>query len=41
MQCLTTIHLLDELIERGLGVADGSVDYEEIVSWINEHLSDT
>jgi len=30
----------DELIALGLGVADGSVDYEEIVSWINEHLSD-
>ena len=27
-----------ELIALGLGVADGSVEYEGIVAWINEHL---
>ena len=31
----------DELIALGLGVADDSIDYEEIVSWINGHLSDS
>jgi len=29
----------DELIALGLGVADGSIGYEEIVSWISEHLN--
>ena len=28
----------DELIALGLGVADGSIDYPEIISWINKHL---
>jgi death-on-curing protein len=27
-----------ELIAFGLGVADGSIEYEEIVAWINENL---
>jgi len=27
-----------ELIALGLGVADGSIEYEEIVAWVNEHL---
>ena len=29
----------EELIALGLGVADGSISYEEIVSWISEHLN--
>jgi death-on-curing protein len=27
-----------ELISLGLGIADGSLDYEYILGWINEHL---
>ena len=27
-----------ELIKLGLGVADGSIDYEEIVAWVNKHI---
>jgi death-on-curing protein len=27
----------EELVEVGLGVADGSIGYEELVSWIREH----
>ena len=27
-----------ELIALGLGIADGSVDYEDIVVWINAHI---
>jgi len=26
-----------ELVELGLGVADGSIDYEAIVAWIHSH----
>jgi len=26
-----------EVVELGLGVADGSLDYEQILSWIKEH----
>jgi len=26
-----------ELIELGLGIADGSIDYENIVEWIDSH----
>ena len=26
-----------ELIELGLGIADNSVDYEDILAWINSH----
>ena len=28
----------DELVTLGLGVADNSIDYEGVVSWINGHL---
>jgi death-on-curing protein len=28
-----------ELIDLGLGIADGSVEYDEIVAWIDSHLS--
>ena len=27
----------NELIILGLGIADGSIDYDEIVSWVNIH----
>ena len=27
-----------ELVDLGLGIAGGSIEYEEIVVWINEHL---
>ena len=27
-----------ELIELGLGIADGSIDYDNILSWINVHI---
>ena len=27
-----------ELVALGLGIADGSLEYEDIISWINEHL---
>jgi len=27
-----------ELIILGLGVADGSIEYDEIVSWVNDHI---
>jgi len=27
-----------ELIALGLGMADGSIDYEDIITWVNAHL---
>ena len=27
-----------ELITLGLGIADGSIDYEDIVVWVNSHI---
>jgi death-on-curing protein len=27
-----------ELVSLGLGIADGSVDYEEVVEWIKTHI---
>lgn len=27
----------DELIELGLGLADGKVDYKQLLNWINAH----
>ena len=29
-----------ELVSLGLGIADGSVDYDKIVTWINDHTID-
>jgi death-on-curing protein len=29
----------NELIILGLGIADGSIDYDEIVSWVNTHTA--
>ena len=28
----------EELIHLGLGIADGSIDYEQIVEWIKHHI---
>ena len=28
----------EELIALGLGVADGSIEYEEILAWLERHL---
>jgi len=30
-----------ELITFGLGIADGSIDYEDIVAWIHKHMKNT
>ena len=27
-----------ELIDLGLGVADSSIDYDEIIAWVNTHI---
>ncbi len=27
----------DELVEAGLSVADGSMKYEELLSWVRDH----
>jgi len=37
---ISTLFTQDELIVLGLGVADGSIGYDEIVNWIHEHLVD-
>ena len=34
----TLSYTQNELVALGLGVADGSIEYEEIVVWINKHL---
>jgi len=33
--------LQPELISLGLGIADGSIDYEEIISWVHTHIKNT
>ena len=39
--CMNDIFLLydqKELVTLGLGIADGSIDYEDIVAWIKTHI---
>ena len=35
---ITLSYTQDELVALGLGIADGSVNHNEIVMWINKHL---
>ena len=33
------LYTQQELISLGLGIAGGSIDYEDIVTWLDDHLS--
>jgi death-on-curing protein len=35
---ITLSYTQEELIALGLGVAEGRIEYEEIIAWINNHL---
>ena len=35
---ITLSYTQDELVDLGLGIADSSVNHNEIVMWINKHL---
>ena len=41
MNNISLSHTQQELIAFGLGIADGSFDYESIVAWINAHICST
>ena len=41
MNDINLSHSQQELITLGLGIADGSLEYENIVDWINAHISST
>jgi len=38
MNDIVLFHTQQELVRLGLGIADGSIDYEDITAWINAHL---
>jgi death-on-curing protein len=38
MNDINLSHTQQELITLGLGIADGSLEYENIVAWINAHI---
>jgi hypothetical protein len=33
------LYTQQELIELGLGIADGKLDYENILAWIKAHIA--
>jgi len=39
MNDVTLSFTQEELIKLGLGIADSSVSYEEIVEWVNHHVT--
>ena len=38
MNNISLSYTQQELVMLGLGIADGNVDYEGIVAWVNEHM---
>ena len=38
MNSVSLLYTQAELVSLGLGIADGSADYDNIVIWINDHL---
>ena len=38
MNDIFLLYAQKELVTLGLGIADGSIDYEDIVAWINAHI---
>jgi len=36
---LVPLYTQQELIDLGLGIADGSIVYEQIVEWLNNHIT--
>jgi len=39
MNDVTLSFTQEELIKLGLGIADSSISYEEIVEWVNQHVT--
>ena len=38
MNSVSLLYTQAELVSLGLGIADGSADYNNIVTWINDHI---
>jgi len=39
MNDITLLYTQQELVKLGLGIADGSIDFKDIVAWINAHAN--
>ena len=38
MNDITLQYTQSELVDLGLGIAENSIDYDDIVAWVNVHL---